>query len=504
MVNLPEPLPEDYDALRRVTLALAAEVKAKRLEIEALKFELARLKRWRFGASAERFDGQQLGLFEEDLESDLAAAETREALAEVALPGQPVRRRPKRQLLPAHLPRIEHRHALEHCTCGACGNPLTVIGESIAEQLDVIPAQFFVHRHIRPQYACRHCDTVTAVPPPPQVIDKGVPAPGLLAQILVSKYADHVPLYRQAVIYARQRVFIPRATQAGWVGACEVLLAPLVERMRVHLLRETYLQADETRLPVLAPGTGRTRTGYLWVYRTGPWSALQAVVFEYAPGRGQSWPQAFLAGFQGVLQIDGYAGYHGVLAQTGIIEAGCWSHVRRKFFDVFKVTRSPLAAEALRRIRALYLLETEIRTLAPDARAAHRQARAAPALMAFKTWLDEVLRKLPPGSSLAHAIAYTLGRWPALLTYLQDGRISLDSNPVERALRGVAVGRRNYLFAGSAGGGRRAALLYSLIETCKLNDIEPYAYLKDVLTRLPTLPARDLDELMPWRWRPRP
>lgn len=504
MVSLPDPLPDQYDDLCRVTLALAAEVKAKTFEIEALKFELARLKRWRFGASAERFDPNQPGLFEEDLEADLAAAETRQVLAEVALPGKAPRRRPRRQLLPAHLPRIEHRHELENCACGACGQALTVIGEAVSEQLDVIPAQFFVHRHIRPQYACRHCDTVTAVPPPAQVIDKGLPAPGLLAQVLVSKYSDHIPLYRQAVMYARQGVFIPRSTQAGWVGACEVLLEPLVERMRVHLLRETYLQADETRLPVLAPGTGKTRTGYLWVYRTGPWSALQAVVFDYAEGRGQTWPKAFLEDFQGTLQIDGYAGYNGVLAREKIVEAGCWSHVRREFYDVFKATRSPVAAEALQRIRALYKIEADTQDLAPAARAEQRQVRAEPLLKAFKAWLDETLLKLPPGSSLAKAIGYALGRWAALRVYLQDGRITIDSNPVERALRGVAVGRRNYLFAGSAGGGRRAALVYSLIETCKLNGVEPYAYLKDVLTRLPTQPARALDDLLPWRWRPRP
>ena len=511
MIRLPDPLPARYDELREVAESLlaanrrqAVELKAKTFEIEALKFELARLKRWRFGASAERFHPDQLGLFEEDLETDLAAVATRQALAEVALPGKAPRHRPKRQILPAHLPRIEHRHELDSCACGHCGHALTVIGEAISEQLDLIPAQFFVHRHIRPQYACRHCDTVTAVPMPPQVIDKGLPAPGLLAHILVSKYADHQPLYRQAVIYARQGVFIPRSTQAGWVGASEVLLEPLVERLRVHMLAETYLQADETRLPVLAPGTGKTRTGYLWVYRTGPWSPLQAVVFDYAEGRGQTWPKAFLAGFKGTLQIDGYAGYNAVLAWKDIVEAGCWAHVRRAFYDVFKATRSPVAAEALRRIRTLYEIEAELKDLSPEARVAQRQARSEPLLKDFRTWLDDSLLKLPPGSSLAKAIGYALGRWAALRAYLRDGRISIDSNPVERALRGVALGRRNDLFAGSAGGGRRAALVYSLIETCKLNGVDPFAYLKDVLTRLPTLKARDLDDLLPWRWRPGP
>lgn len=504
MVSLPDPLPDQYDDLCRVTLALVAEVKEKTFQIEALKFELARLKRARFGVSAERFDPNQIGLFEEELEADLAAAETRQALADARLPGKPARRRPQRQHLPAHLPRIEHRHDLEDCTCGVCGQALTVIGEDIAEQLDVIPAQFFVHRHIRPQYACRTCDSVTAAPLPAQPIDKGLPAPGLLAQVLVAKYSDHIPLYRQAVMYARQGVFLPRSTQAGWVGACEVLLEPLVARLRAHVLAESYLQADETRLPVLAPGTGKTHTGYLWVYRTGPWSPLQAVVFDYAQGRGQTWPTAFLESFKGTLQIDGYAGYHGVLVREEIVEAGCWSHVRRGFYEVFKATRSPLAAQALRRIGQLYQIEADTRDLAPEARAQQRQACAEPLLKDFRDWLDDTLLKLPPASSLAKAIGYTLGRWPALRVYLKDGRIHIDTNPTERALRGVAVGRKNYLFAGSPNGGRRAALVYSLIETCKLNGVDPYAYLKDVLTRLPTLPIRDLDELLPWRWRPGP
>jgi transposase len=462
------------------------------------------LKRAHFGAASERFDPNQRGLFEEDLEADLAAAEIRQASADLGPKGTPARRRPKRQLLPAHLPRIEHRHDLEDCACGVCGQALTVIGEAIAEQLDVIPAQFFVHRHIRPQYACRTCDTVTAAPRPAQPIDKGLPAPGLLAQVLVAKYADHLPLYRQAVIYARQGVFIPRSTQAGWVGACEVLLEPLVERLRDHILAESYLQADETRLPVLAPGAGQTHTGYLWVYRTGPWSPLQAVVFDYAQGRGQTWPKGFLEDFKGTLQIDGYAGYNAVLARDEIVEAGCWAHCRRTFYDVFKATRSRLAAEALHQIGRLYQIEADTRDLAPEARAEARQARATLVLEDFKDWLDETLLKLPPASGLAQAIGYTLGRWPALLVYLQDGRIHIDTNPVERAIRGVALGRKNFLFAGSPSGGRRAALLYSLIETSKLSGIDPYAYLKDVLTRLPTLPARDLDELLPWRWRPEP
>ena len=506
MLALPETLPDSYDELRQTTLSLlaayrsqSAELKEKTLQVEALKFELARLKRWKFGASSEQLDASQLGLWEEELETDLAVAALRPAVD--ACPAQPQKRRPKRQLLPDHLPRIEHRHELEDCTCGACGNALTVIGEDISEQLDVIPAQFFVHRHIRPKYACRTCETVTAAPLPPQAIDKGLPAPGLLAQVLTAKYVDHQPLYRQAVMYARQGVFLPRSTQAGWVGSCEVLLEPLGLRLREHLLAEPYLQADETTVPVLAPGTGKTHTGYLWVYRTGPFSALQAVVFDYADNRGKTWPTAFLRAFQGILQVDGYAGYNDVLKREDITEVGCWAHCRRKFFDVFKTTRSPTAQEALRRIGQLYAVETEAKDLDPKARVQLRQEKAGPILTEFKAWLDDALLKLPPASGLAAAIGYTLGRWPALLVYLNDGTIHVDNNSIERAIRGVAVGRKNYLFAGSPNGARRAALIYSLIETCKLNGMDPYAYLKDILARLPTHPHRQLDELLPWRWK---
>lgn len=313
---------------------------------------------------------------------------------------------------------------------------------------------------------------------------------------------DHQPLYRQAVIYARQGVFLPRSTQAGWVGHCELVLEPLGLRLRELLLNEAYLQADETTVPVLAPGTGKTHTGYLWVYRSGPLGTRQAVVFDYADSRSKRWPTRFLEDFQGTLQVDGYAGYNEVLKRKDIREAGCWSHARRKFFDVFKATRSPTAEEALRRIGQLYQIEAEAKDFQNQARAHMRQEKAEPILRDFKSWLDDTLLKLPPASRLAEAMGYTLGRWPALLVYLQDGSINIDNNPIERAIRGVALGRKNYLFAGSPSGARRAALIYSLIETCKLNGVEPYAYLKDVLTRLPTHPHRQLDDLLPWNWQP--
>ena len=378
---------------------------------------------------------------------------------------------------------------------------ITRFGEETSEQLDIIPPQFFVQRHIRGKYACRCCETVVTAPMPAQAIEKGLPAPGLVAHVLVSKYAYHLPLHRQEVIFANQGVSIPRSTQAGWVGQSGVSLEPLVAAMRRVILQESYLQADETPVPVLAPGTGKTKTGYLWVYRTGPWSPLQAVVFEYAETRGQQWPTAFLEDFTGILQVDGYSGYNQVLGRKDILEAGCAAHARRKFHDVFKATRSPTALDALQRIAKLYALEADIQDLSPEDRVTQRRQRAGPLLEAFKSWLEDTLHQLPPRSSLAAACGYTLGRWPALLVYLDHGHVNIDNNPIERTIRGAALGKKNYLFAGSDNGGDRAALLYSLIETCKLCGVEPFAYLKDVLTQLPTLPHTRLDELLPWNWK---
>lgn len=289
---------------------------------------------------------------------------------------------------------------------------------------------------------------------------------------------------------------------AGWIGEIEVLLEPLVDRMRESLIAEPYLQADETTVPVLDPGCGKTRTGYLWAYRSGPWSALQAVVFDFQPNRGAQAPKAFLQGFAGTLQVDGYAGY-GEMLQTGtVIEAGCFAHARRKFFEVHEATKSPLAKHALLEMAQLYEIEAQVKDLSAAERALLRGQRAEPILDRFKIWLEETLAKSPPRSALAKAIAYTLNRWRALVRYLDDGMLNIDNNPVERTIRGIAIGRRNWLFAGSENGGRRAALIYSLVETAKLNKLEPHRYLVDVLTRLPSCKSKELDSLLPSNWQP--
>jgi len=496
-------LPDSYADLKALTLSLIEVLRHKSLEVESLKFQLFQLRRWRFGAASEQLNAEQLALWQAELEADIAATESK--LAEHELEPKattPAKRVAKREKLPDWLPRVEHRHQPASCNCAQCGAPLLEIGEEISEQLDMIPAKFFVHRHIRPKLACRQCQTVHSPALPNQPIDKGLPAPGLLAQVLIAKYADHCPLHRQEGIYARMGVELPRSTMAGWIGYLEVLLEPLVEVLRGELLAERYLQADETTVPVLAPGTGHTATGYLWAYRSGPWSARQAVVFDFQLNRSKQWPLQFLHGFAGILQVDGYAGYHDVFRSGKVIEAGCVAHARRKFYEVHEATKSPFARHALLEIAKLYAIEAEAKDLIATERAALRRARAGPILDGFKHWLEHTLAQAPPRSALAKAIGYTLHRWTALQRYLDDGMLNIDNNPIERTLRGATLGRKNYLFCGSEGGGRRAALIYSLIETCKLNRIAPYIYFVEILTKLPTCRAKDLPELLPYHWQP--
>lgn len=491
------------------------QIKHQSIHIDKLTFELARLKRWRFGAASEAVGSEQIALWESELDGDIAAAEARlEQLAAAAAaaagtapgntpeapPKAPPKGTPKRKPLPDTLPRVEVRYELASCNCPACGSGLTPMGEEIAEQLDVIPAKFFVRRHIRPKYSCRQCETIHTAPMPAQPIERGLAAPGLLAHVLASKYLDHLPLHRQEQIYARQGVVLPRSTMAGWLGQLEVLLEPLVRHLAGQILAGPVVHADETPVPVLEPGNGRTATGYLWAYRSGPWNSTQAVVFDFAMSRGQATPTAFLEGCQGVLQVDGYAGYNAVLRREGVIEAGCMAHARRKFVEVWEATKSPAAQTAIAEIARLYAIEADVKELAIDERQRIRHARAGPILDALRQWLEATYGKIAKNSALGKAIQYTLNRWKALIRYIEDGRINIDNNPVENAIRGIALGRKNYLFCGSEGGGRRAALMYSLIESAKINGVDPNAYLLDVLTRLPTAKLGDLDALMPWNF----
>jgi transposase len=484
--------------------AREAQLKEQAAYIEKLKFQLARLQRWRFGKTAEGLSAEQLALWEAELDADIAVLESRLDAIAPEKPAPEEKRQAKRRPLPEALPRVEERHDLPSHDCPECGQALEQIGEEVSEQLDIIPAKFFVRRHVRPKYCCRHCERVHTAALPPQPIDKGLPAPGLIAHVVTAKYLDHLPLYRQEAQFARMGVALSRSTMAGWFGELEVLLEPAVERLIEHLTAEGVLHADETPVPVLDPGAGKTATGYLWAYRSGPWSRLQAVAFDFAMSRAREAPNRFLAPFRGTLLVDGYAGYGELLKRPGMIEAGCWAHARRHFFEVWEATRSPAAQNALVEIGKLYAIECEVKDLSIEDRAAERRRRAAPILAAFKEWLATTYAQSPPRGALARAIGYTLNRWKPLLRYLDDGRVAIDNNPVENTIRGIALGRKNYLFCGSEGGGHRAALFYSLIETAKLNGVDPHAYLVNLLTKLPTAKAQDLDALMPWNYHPQP
>ena len=503
-------LPDDIDALKRIIAEMVQKAVASQVEIEKLRFELARLKRAQFGRSSEKLTQSvaQLELAIETLEEDGAQETASRSPAFATLVEQALEaKKPARRPLPDHLPREDVAYPAA-CACPTCGGALRRIGEDVTETLDYVPARFKVIRHIRPKFSCRACDTVVQAPAPSHAIARGRAGPGLLAHILVSKYDDHLPLYRQAEIFAREQMELETSTLSGWVGAAAAALAPLNDALAVDLFASDTLHADDTPVPVLAPGAGRTRTARLWVYvrdeRPFAGSRPPAAMFFYSPDRKGERPRGHLKDFTGVLHADGYAGFNELFAGGRITEAACWAHVRRKFFDVHAAAGSPLAKEALDRIGALYAVEAAINGRSAEERRRCRQAESVPIAQALKGWAEATLPRLSGRSELAAAFRYLRARWPALLRCFDDGRLALDNNAAERALRGVAIGRKNWLFAGSDRGGARAAALYSLIETAKLNGLDPQAYLADVLARLPDHPAKRIAELLPWNWTPAP
>ena len=458
----------------------------------------------RYGVRSEALDAQARDLFQETLESDIAAArlelERRQADTATPTSSAPAKReRAGRQALPDHLPRIEHRHEPESCTCGQCGQDLTLIGEDVSEQLDVEPATFFVHRHIRPQYACRACETVAAAPIPPAVIDGGMAATGLLAWVIVGKYLDHLPLYRLEGIAARSGVTLARSTLAEWVGRLGVALDPLAQRLAQRLRQGRILHADETPVRQLDPGSGKTHRAYLWAYRsnvldTGP----PIVVFDYQTSRSGAHARNFLDGWQGNLMVDDFGGYKALFTQ-GVTELACMAHARRKFFELNQTQPHAIAQEALLRIAALYDIERRGQNLAIDARAHLRQREAQPLLAALHDWLKATRLTVANGGGTAKAIDYSLKRWPALARYATDGALPIDNNPVENAIRPICLGKKNWLFVGSERAGQRAAALQSLLATAALNGLDPAAWLRETLEKLPTCLNRDIDSLLPLR-----
>ena len=483
------------------------DLHAAQTKIQALVLELAHLRRMRFGARSEALTGEERDLFQETLASDIAAVEARlaqkqEEQAETAPVQKPPRPRAGRQPLPDHLPRIEHHHEPESCTCGKCGGELVKIGEDISEQLDVEPARFFVHRHIRPQYACRPCETVSAAPIPPTVIDGGMAAIGLYVWILIGKYLDHLPLYRLEQIAARDRVILSRSTMAEWVGRIGVALQPLADRLVELLLERDVLHADETPVAQLDPGRGKTKRAYLWAYRsnvleTGP----PIVVFDYQPSRAGHHARSFLSGWQGHLMVDDFAGYKMIFTQ-GVTELGCLAHARRKFFDLNEAQASPIAQEALRRIAALYAIEALGRDMNVDERTHLRHEHAQPLLQSMHDWLLQTRVTVANGGGTAKALDYSLRRWAALSRYATAGNLPIDNNPVENVIRPIALGRKNWLFTGSEQAGKRAAAIQTLLGTAKLNGLDPAAWLRDTLEKLPTCLNSQIDSLLPLRAEP--
>ncbi len=513
MFTVPSPLPDDTATLRQMLLAAVAE-------IERLRLQIAGLQRNRFGRRSEQLDDETMEQGLEDLEQSVAEqAAGLDVVASAAQPAaQPSEPHPPRSepakrnrgALPPHLPRVEVTVDVADKTCPCCGGPLHRIGDDRAEMLDYVPAHFRVRVICRPRYGCRTCtDGVVQAPAPDRPIDGGLATEALLAHVLINKYSDHLPLYRQAQIFARQGITLDRSTLCNWVGRACWWLQPLHELMLQTVLASPRVFADDTPLPVLDPGRGRTKTGRLWCYAVDnrPWQGPghPAVAYLYSEDRKSEHPAEHLKGFRGLLQVDGYAGFARLVSEA-VGEAPqlvfCWAHTRRKFFDIHTTNQSPMAAEALRRIAALYEIEAEIRGRPADDRRQARQSRSRPLVEAMHAWLGEQLERVSGRSTLAEAIRYALRHWQGLILFLDDGRLELDTNTVERAIRPITLGRKNALFAGADSGGRHWAIVASLIQSAKLNNIDPLAWLTDVLERIVSgrIRRHELAALLPWNW----
>ncbi len=502
----------DPEQLRHALRASRAEVAFKQALIDKLTHENAVLKRLKFAAQSERFTAEQRSLLEETFDADLAAVAAEIEAVQPSNRGSGDTQQPKREKLPASLARRDVRHEPQSTTCG-CGQPMQRIGEDVAEKLDYQPGVFTVERHIRGKWVCRCCSQagegrIVQAPVAAHVIDKGLPTTGLLAQVLVAKYLDHLPLYRQEAIFERAGHAIARSTLAQWVGECGVRLQPLVDALSAELLRQPVLHADETPVAMLKPGNGKTHRAYLWSYCTTQFNPLKAVVFDFAESRGGQHVRDFLGlpgtpaapGWQGKLVIDDFSGYKACF-ELGVTEIGCMAHARRRFHELWVNHQNQVGEQALKFFSELYDVEREVANAGGQARLEERGQRSRPVADALHQWMRQQRQKIPDGSATARAIDYSLKRWQALTRFLDDGELPIDNNWVENRIRPIAIGRQNWLFAGSLRAGKRAAAVMSLVHSAKLNGFDPYAYLRDVLERLPTQPASRIEELLPHRWR---
>lgn len=512
---LAEP-PADPGLLRAFAVALQAELRLREQVIEALRGQLALANRARFGTSSEKLErsSQQLELQLGELETDLAQAEavTEAAAARAGQSGPERKPRGPRRPLPADLPREVVHHPPPAC-CPRCGGgKLAVIGEDQREVLEYVPARFKVIVHVRPKISCRACEAIAQAPAPALPIERALPGPALLARIAVGKFCDHLPLYRQSEIFARSGVELDRGLLAHWMGRASALLNPLADAIGAHVRQGAALHADDTPVPVLDPGRGKTRTGRLWalVRDERPWGgpAPPATVYLYSPDRKGEHATRLLAGCRGLLHADGYAGFNTLYVpepKTGVprlTEVACWAHARRKIFEVHEQTASPAARAILEAMAELFAIEEDIAGRPPGEREAQRQARSLPRLAALETRLDQTLRSISGKSSLAGAIRYATARWQALTRYARDGRAEMTNNAAERGIRPLALGRKNYLFAGSDAGGERAAVFYTLVNTARLGGLDPEAWLADVIDTIANHPMNRIAELLPWNWNP--
>ena len=484
------------------------EIHFKQTKIDLLTHEIARYKRLQFAAKSEKLHADQRSLLDETLDADLAALEAElqalsPAPAEQADTAATPKAKPRRTALPAHLPRVEIQHEPEStaCTTPGCGCQMKRIGEDVSEKLDYTPGTFTVERHVRGKWACAACQKLVQAAVPAQIIDKGIPTSNLLANVLVAKYGDHLPLYRLEEIYAREGVPLPRSTLAQWVGQCGVQLQPLVDALKAEMLAHTVLHADETPVAMLKPGTGKTHRAYLWAYSPGVFEAMKAVVYDFAESRSGEHARAFLGEWRGSLICDDYGGYKASFAQ-GITEVGCMAHARRKFFDLHANGSSQIAGQALQTIGLLYDIERETQDLSAEDRQAIRQDKSRRIADALHGRMLAQRSQVANGGATAKALDYSLKRWQALTRFIDDGRLPIDNNWIENQMRPIAIGRKNWLFAGSLMAGQRAAAIMSLIQSAKLNGHDPHAYLRDVLRRLPTHRASRISELLPHRWMP--
>jgi len=480
------------------TLGKTVETMGKKISRDRTVIE--KLKRFKFAKRSEQLSPQQASLLDDLIDTDIAAIEAELQALQTAPAQAEKKQKPKRTALPAEFPRtlIHHEPDNTHCPCGCA---LKRIGEDVSEKLDYTPGVFTVERHVRGKWVCDDCETLIQAPVPAQIIDKGIPTAGLLAHVMIAKFADHLPLYRQESIFGRAGLAIPRSTLAQWVGVTGVQLQPLVDALRDVVLGQSVVHADETPVQMLAPGSKKTHRSYVWAYATSQFCKTAAVVYDFSPSRAGEHARNFLQDWRGKLVCDDFGGYKASF-ELGVTEIGCMAHARRKFYELHVTNKSMLAEQALRYIQLLYEIESEARDLEPDLRRQIRQEKAVPVMDRLHAWMMAQRDLVPEGSAISKALNYSLKRWAALSRYLDDGAVPIDNNWAENQIRPWALGRKNWLFAGSLRSGKRAAAIMSLIQSARLNGHDPYAYLKDVLTRLPTQRASDIDQLLPHKWQP--